>query len=111
MLKNQTSGMPYALCAVCQGRLLAGLLNSGQLSQQYTLLYLLAPLVLYLGKLAVKGDSYDELEKLHTYGLMHVVLFLVITLLITSPTVMAGVFIVATLASQAFILKNKIDSR
>ena len=27
MLKNQTSGMPYALCAVCQGRLLAGLLK------------------------------------------------------------------------------------
>ena len=91
--------------------LLAGLLYSGQLGQQYVLLYILAPLVLYLGNLAIKGDSYEELEKLHTYGLMYVVLFLVITLVITSPTVMAGAFIVATLSLQALILKNKIDSR
>ena len=91
--------------------LLAGLLYSGQLGQRYALLFLLAPLVIYLGHLAVKGDSYDELEKLHTYGLMYVVLFLVITLVITSPTVMAGAFIVATLVVQAVILKNKIDSR
>ena len=40
-----------------------------------------------------------------------VVLFLVLTLMITSPPVMAGVFIVATLAVQAVILKNKIDYR
>ena len=90
---------------------LAGLLGYGILAPKYGLLFVLLPVVLYLGRLAIEGDSYETLEKLHTLGLVYVVLFLVLTLLITTPTVSAVGFIATTLFIQASILKNKIDSR
>ena len=74
-------------------------------------MFVLLPLVLYLGRLAIEGDSFETLEKLHTLGLVYAVLFLVLTLLIALPTLVAGGFIVTTLLIQAMILKNKLDSR
>jgi 4-hydroxybenzoate polyprenyltransferase len=91
--------------------LLTGLIHFGLISNKYAILYLLVPIVLYLGHLAVNGDSYQELEKLHTFGLIYVVLFLVITLLIISSTVMTAGFVATTLMLQAAILRNKLDSR
>jgi 4-hydroxybenzoate polyprenyltransferase len=90
---------------------LAGLLVFGILAPKYGLLFVLLPLVLYLGRLAIEGDSYETLEKLHTFGLVYVVLFLVLTLLITTPTIVSMGFIASTLLIQAMILKNKLDSR
>ena len=91
--------------------LLVGLLHFGLINNTYAVLYVLVPIVLYLGHLAVNGDSYEALERLHTIGLLYVVSFLVMTLLITAPTLMTVGFVSTTLLLQAMILKNKIDSR
>ncbi|MHA2391237.1 MAG: UbiA prenyltransferase family protein [Promethearchaeota archaeon] len=90
---------------------LSGLLLSGLLDTKYSLLFVLLPLVIYLGNLSIKGDSYEELERLHTFGLVYVVLFLIITLLITSPTIITMGFVTLTILLQALILTKKIDSR